>query len=339
MYVVETTTEAGDGSSNDGDGDDHHRRNSRRFGVAKAAETNGASAATTAAAAAGLSPAGDGKLNSDDPPPTMPYTQAPPPGWLEALKTNRRVPLRAAQRQHQRPRRRLLQQRLVLEFRLSPNSPGGEIRFSFAPREGQTYHLWCEVRGSGGRVGPGRAVSVIFDDGEQSVRRNYRSLLESGVIRAPLPCHWGNRAETDALRPRPIPDLYTDLLLAACRQLRPLRQQTIGGDREVPLASLFARHGIPTTELSMISVEELVRENLRLGVEEAEEHQLLLEWERDRAVQSEMRGGPLVEALRQVEETAAGLVRGFGARAAAQGGEADMDAGNDRSPNRRRRRV
>lgn len=210
--------------------------------------------------------------------PVMPYTHEPPPSWLESLKADQSM--RPALRQE---RSRLRRQRLVLESRLTPSSQGGEILFSFEPREGETYHLWCDIDNAV-LLGPGQTVSVIFDDEEGNVSRNYRTLLESGVLRRPQPCYWGDRAMSEPPGASSIPEMFPNLLLAAGRQLRSQRQQLLGGDREQPLTLCFSRYGIRTTKPSIIAVEELVLENLRLGEHEAEEQSLLRQWEEaDRA--------------------------------------------------------
>jgi hypothetical protein len=206
--------------------------------------------------------------------PVMPYTHEPPPSWLESLKADQLM--RPANRQE---RSRLRRQRLVLESRLTPNGQGGEIRFSFEPREGETYHLWCDIDNAV-LLGPGQMVSVIIDDDEGNVVRNYRALWDSGVLRKPLPCYWGDdRALSETPYTCPIPKMYPNLLLAACRQLRSPRKQLLGDDPEQPLTLCISRYGIPTTVLSMIAVEELVLENLRLGEHEAQEQSLLRQWE------------------------------------------------------------
>jgi hypothetical protein len=125
-------------------------------------------------------------------------------------------------------------------------------------------------------------VSVIFDDAEGNVGRNYRTLLDSGVLRKPLPgcCPMPMRAAPhlpqSSSRARPVvPEIYPALLLAVSRQLRSQPRGPPHIDREA-LASCFVRHGIPTTELSLVSVEQLVHENLRLGDDEEEDYRLLL---------------------------------------------------------------
>jgi hypothetical protein len=290
--------------------DDNPRSSRSRAALGGAAERGprpgSAAAATAAAAAAGAAGAGAGAAAGENgegsgggggapetgaigkdnnsnigQPPVMPYTQVtPPPGWLQGLKDDRDRTLlsQPGRAEQQRPRRR---QRLVHEIPVVPTSPQGTLRFSFAPRQGEIYHLWCAVDGAA-RIGPGRMVSVIFDDAEGNVCRNYRALLVSRVLRQTLSCCTCIQAlcnSNEALRASSALEMYPNMLLAVCRQLRSARRPN--SDREA-LASMFARYGITSTELSMMAVEQLVLEDLRMEEHEAEEQGLLLQWERDR---------------------------------------------------------
>jgi hypothetical protein len=282
VCVIGTDTDTARAVAGNASSDSGGSRSSSRGALAAAAAAAAAQqGGGEVAAAAG--PAGRGNDHDDDddddgPTPVMPHSPAlPPPGWLESLKADH-------QQQNQR-------QRLVLECPLVPNSSrqGGEVRFDFAPRPGEAYHLWCEIDGvTGLLLGPAQMVSAILDDDEGNVGRNYRALSDSGVLRKPRPCCRCDRALRRSSADPPEAGPLRELL-AECRRLRSQSQRTTGGndDRERTLASFFARHGIATTELSLASVEELVLENGRLVEHEEEEQRLLLDREHKRRVENQ----------------------------------------------------
>jgi hypothetical protein len=168
----------------------------------------------------------------------------------------------------------------------------GEARIAFAPRRDELYHLWCDLPSAWARPLSMEMVSVVFDndgndddDAETSVSRNYRALLDVGVLQKPRVCFFPvingsapappTQGGDDRTIRRPVPGIYPDLLLAAARALRS-SSRLPQSDRDA-FAACFSRHGISSTRASLALVEELVLENERRIEHEREEERLLLQ--------------------------------------------------------------
>lgn len=148
--------------------------------------------------------------------------------------------------------------RVVVESPLAPLEEEA-LTMSFVPVEGEDYYLWYKV--GTGRAGQrrrlrlllGNVTTVVFDDKQRNVSRNYRRLAAAGLLSL-------------------APPVYPTLLLSVCRSLR--RQLANEQVLDDGLAAFFSAHDIPLNEKSLFAVEEIIKANIdeqAMAVEERQE--------------------------------------------------------------------
>jgi hypothetical protein len=148
--------------------------------------------------------------------------------------------------------------RIVCESPVAPHDTEDcKMTFLTSAMEGELYQLWYRVGGGGGHqlmLLEGRLHTVIFDDEQGNVSRNYEILKNSGVI----------GVHPELIPPTPAPTFYPQLLLRVSQSLR--SQLANQQDSTIPLddslAAFFRMFMIPVTEGSLLALEEIIQCNL-----------------------------------------------------------------------------
>lgn len=155
---------------------------------------------------------------------------------------------------------------------LAPHTPQ-RMRLSFNPTEGEYYHLWYTV----GNDSPQLALNMenvrigylIFDNDEKSFGKNYKTLINCGVM-----SRW--EINNDAVNTQGLGGFYMDLLMSTCRSLRiqvtkKEENETVGGKSDPEptpavidgtMSSFFDRHGIVKTKTSLQVIEDILQSEL-----------------------------------------------------------------------------
>jgi hypothetical protein len=146
--------------------------------------------------------------------------------------------------------------RIVCESRIAPHGTE-DCKMTVLPMEGELYQLWYRVGGGGGHqlmLSEGRLLTVMFDDEQGNVSRNYEILENVGAI----------GVHPESMPAAPTPTFYPQLLLRVSQSLR--SQLANQRDSNIPLddslAAFFRMYMIPVTEGSLLAVEEIIQSNL-----------------------------------------------------------------------------
>ena len=133
---------------------------------------------------------------------------------------------------------------------------------TFLTNEGEAYQMWYRVGSGGGHqlmLFDASMRTVIFDDQQGNISRNYSILRSVGAIVG----HHRNGEEENTRQ-----TFYPQLLLHTSRSLRLqlVEQQSSGQVAAVDetMASFFHMYNIPVTEQSLLAVEEIVQSDLDL---------------------------------------------------------------------------
>ena len=156
--------------------------------------------------------------------------------------------------------------RVVCESLAAPHTTEQQkLSFLASPMEGEVYQLWYRVGGGGGHqlhMFDGRMHSVIFDDEQGNLSRNYQILQNVGAIGVHPLSSMPPAATRSAF--------YPQLLLRVSRLLRfelqkrqeeeaPAKNNLID---DHPLASFFQVFHIPVNEGSLLALEEIIQSDL-----------------------------------------------------------------------------
>jgi hypothetical protein len=120
-------------------------------------------------------------------------------------------------------------------------------KMTFVPIEGQVYHLFYRVGGGGEhqlRIENGMLHTIIFDDEERHIARNYRLLRQVGVIGPEMS---DNHAS----------NFYPSMLVQVSKSIR--RQLAAKEEPDHGLVSFLEGFSIPVNEDSLLAIEEIVQ--------------------------------------------------------------------------------
>jgi hypothetical protein len=120
-------------------------------------------------------------------------------------------------------------------------------KMTFVPIEGQVYHLFYRVGSGGGhqlRIENGMLHTIIFDDEERHIARNYRLLRQVGVIGPEMS---DNHAS----------NFYPSMLVQVSKSIR--RQLAAKEEPDHGLVSFLEGFSIPVNEDSLLAIEEIVQ--------------------------------------------------------------------------------
>jgi hypothetical protein len=153
-------------------------------------------------------------------------------------------------------------------------------KLTFVPKEGHVYHVFYRAGGGGGHQLHLESVtlfSMILDDPNRCVSRNYRLLRERGAIGPEMS---GSRLRTfDG-------HFCQDALLGVSKSIR---RQLAAGERPSPeLVLLMTNYSIDINEASLFSIEEIVQADIdeRNLVQESAKNNRLSEQPRTQATQA-----------------------------------------------------
>jgi hypothetical protein len=121
-------------------------------------------------------------------------------------------------------------------------------KMTFVPIEGQVYHLFYRVGDGGGhqlRIENGILHTIIFDDEERHIARNYRLLRQVGVIGPEMA---GNNHASN---------FYPAMLMQVGKSIR--RQLAAKEQPDHGLVSFLEGFSIPVNEDSLLAMEEIVQ--------------------------------------------------------------------------------
>jgi hypothetical protein len=122
-----------------------------------------------------------------------------------------------------------------------------QLKMTFVPIEGQVYHLFYRVGGGGGhqlRIENGILHTIIFDDEERHIARNYRLLRQVGVIGPEMS---DNHAS----------NFYPSMLMQVSKSIR--RQLAAKEEPDHGLVSFLEGFSILVNEDSLLAIEEIVQ--------------------------------------------------------------------------------
>lgn len=150
--------------------------------------------------------------------------------------------------------------KVICESVLAPHETE-EYRMTFltSSMDGEVYQLWYRAGSGGGHslhLFDGRLNTVIFDDEQGNLSRNYTILRNVGAI--------GLHPE-NALPTAAGSTFYPELLLRVSRTLRSElvnRRNYENGSREDELAAFFRMFHISVNEGSLLALEEIIQSDL-----------------------------------------------------------------------------
>lgn len=139
------------------------------------------------------------------------------------------------------------------------------LTLSFNPLDNEKYHFWYKVGGGGGHemfLRDGRLHTVIFDDEFRNYTRNYRVLVEQGLL-----CSREVEGEARLQVAHTTSLLIPRMLITVSRMLRRhLQEQQVGHVDE--LLALLAEYSIPVNVGSLVALEEIVQADMEERLEQ-----------------------------------------------------------------------
>lgn len=155
--------------------------------------------------------------------------------------------------------------RIVCESPLAPHDVSAQ-KLSFLTLEGEIYQMWYRAGAGGGHqlmLLDGRLQTVIFDDQEGNISRNYGILRTFGAVARDEDSR-NNTSNNN--RNAPQSSFYSQLLLHSSRSLRAQidrqRRENASQLLDDTMVSFFHSYGIEVTEASLLAVEEIVQADL-----------------------------------------------------------------------------